>query len=226
MDSNFVDLDILLTRIREPRSKSYFLDAVRAYKANALRAALSSAWVAVVYDLISKYRELSTMGNAQATAYLKDWDAATNITNKQNTAKLLRMESKILCHAAREIQFLNPHALIQLKRFRQDRHLCAHPAFSNQAELFEPSPEMVRLHLVNAIDLVLSQHPLQGKAISDWFSIDVQSVGFPTDEWKIWDYVHQRYLDRTRPQNIINFGTVLAKSLLQGIPAEWGKSQM
>ena len=80
---------------------------------------------------------------------------------------------------------------------------------------------MVRLHLVNAIDLVLSQHPLQGKAISDWFSIDVQSVGFPTDEWKIWDYVHQRYLDRTRPQNIINFGTVLAKSLLQGIPAEW-----
>ena len=117
MDSNFVDLDILLTRIREPRSKSYFLDAVRAYKANALRAALSSAWVAVVYDLISKYRELSTMGNAQATAYLKDWDAATNITNKQNTAKLLRMESKILCHAAREIQFLNPHALIQLKRF-------------------------------------------------------------------------------------------------------------
>ena len=220
MDSSFIDLDILLTHIREPRSRGYFLDAVRAYKAGALRAAISSGWVAVVYDLILKYRELSALGNAQATAYLRDWDTATT---DQNTERLVKLESEILCHATREIQLLNPHALTHLKRFRQDRHRCAHPAFDTQSELFEPSPELVRLHLVNAIDLVLSQNPLQGKAILELFSIDVQSVGFPKDDFKIWDYVHERYLDRTRRQNIINFGTVLAKSLLRGVPEEWEK---
>ncbi|MFE8037904.1 hypothetical protein, partial [Escherichia coli] len=77
MDSGFVDLDILLTRIRHAQSKTYFLDAVKAYKAGALRGALTSAWVALVYDLIAKYRELSAMGDAAATAFLNTWDNAT-----------------------------------------------------------------------------------------------------------------------------------------------------
>ncbi len=74
MDTGFVDLDIVLTRIRHPQSKVYFLDAVKAYKAGALRGALTSAWVALVYDLIAKYRELSAMGDAAATAFLQSWD--------------------------------------------------------------------------------------------------------------------------------------------------------
>lgn len=55
MDTGFVDLDILLTKIRYSQSKVYFLDAVKAYKAGALRASLASAWVALVYDLIARY---------------------------------------------------------------------------------------------------------------------------------------------------------------------------
>ena len=218
MDSNFVDLDILLTHIRESRSRRYFLEAVKAYKAGALRAAISSAWVAVVYDLILKYQELSNLGNPQATVFLNNWN---NATAQQSTEKLVKMESGILNHAMTEIQLLNPNSLIHLERLRKDRHLCAHPAFDTQADLFEPSPELARLHLVNAIDLVLSQTPLQGKAILELFNIDVQSVGFPTDDLKIRDYVHQQYLKRTKPSYIINFGTVLAKSLLKGVPPQW-----
>ena len=52
MDTGFVDLDILLTRIRQAQSKVYFLDAVKAYKAGALRASLTAAWVALVSDLL------------------------------------------------------------------------------------------------------------------------------------------------------------------------------
>ena len=79
----------------------------------------------------------------------------------------------------------------------------------------------MRLHLVNAVDLVLSREPLQGKAIFDLFDVDVQSTGFPTAHARILDYVEQRYLERVRPQNIRNFGTVLAKSLLKGAPPQW-----
>ena len=222
MDSNFVDLDIIATRIREPGSKPYFLDAVKAYKAGALRAALSSTWVAVVYDLIMKYRELSALGDPGATAFLRAWDVATANDDRK---KLVNLETDIIKDATTKTQILNPIAKIQLDRLREDRNLCAHPAFSTEADLFEPLPEMVRLHLVNAIELILSQAPLQGKAVLERFSVDVQSAGFPTDRSKIRDYVEQRYLNQTRPQNVNNLGIVLAKSLLKGIPPEWEDSR-
>ena len=50
-------------------------------------------------------------------------------------------------------------------------------------------------------------------------------LAFPTERSKIRDYVEQRYLAQTRPQNINNFGLVLAKSLLKGIPPEWENSR-
>lgn len=218
MDTGFVDLDILLTRIRHHQSKVYFLDAVKAYKAGALRGALTSTWVALVYDLIAKYRELSAMGDQAATAFLQSWD---NATASGDIAKLLQLEGGILEDATANTQVVNRIARTHLERLRQDRHLCAHPAFSAEADLFEPSSELVRLHLVNTVDLVLSQEPLQGKAILDLYDVDVQSTGFPTANERILDYVEQRYLARVRAQNVRNFGTVLAKSLLKGVPAQW-----
>lgn len=218
MDSGFIDLDILLTRIRHAQSKAYFLDAVKAYKAGALRGALTSAWVALAYDLIAKYRELSALGDAAATLFLTSWD---NATRSNDIPKLLQLEADILEDATSNTQVINPIARTHLKRLREDRHLCAHPAFSAEADLFEPSHELVRLHLVNAVEYVLSQEPLQGKAIFETYDIDVQSPGFPTDSQRIINYVEQRYLTRIRSQNISNFGTVLAKSLLKGVPPQW-----
>ena len=222
MDTRLVDLDILVNRIREPRSKTYFLDAVKAYKAGALRTALTSIWVAVVYDLISKYRELNASGDAAAASFLRNWDEATK---QRNVKRLLDLEMNIVDDATNNVQLLSPVARIQLERLREDRNLCAHPTFYTDENLFEPSAEMVRLHLVNAIDMVLSQAPLQGKAIFEQFGLDVRSIGFPTNETVAQDYVDQRYLSQTRPQRIRNFGVVLAKSLLKGTPEEWEKER-
>ncbi|MER2266083.1 hypothetical protein [Methylobacterium oxalidis] len=222
MDAGFIDLDILLTRIRRAQSKVYFLDAVKAYKAGALRASLTTAWVALVYDLIAKYRELSALGDAGAAAFVHAWDTATAANDIR---RLLQLEATILDDATNNTQVVNRIAHVHLERLREDRHLCAHPAFSAEAELFEPSSELVRLHLVNVVDLVLSQEPLQGKAIFDLFDVDVQSAGFPSLHARIIDYVEQRYLERIRVQNIRNFGAVLAKSLLRGVPPQWEARQ-
>lgn len=218
MDASFIDLDILLTRIRNVQSRTYFLDAVRAYKAGALRAALTGAWVALAYDLIAKYRELSAMGDPAATAFIQSWDAAT-VSN--DIARLMKLEASIIDDATVNTQAISQIARTHLERLREDRHLCAHPAFSADAQLFEPTAELVRLHLVNAVDLVLAQEPLQGRAIFDLFDVDVQSTGFPIAHDRIVDYVEQRYLTRVRPQNVRNFGLVLAKSLLKGLPPQW-----
>ena len=195
---------------------------MKAYKAGALRASITSAWVALVYDLLTKYRELSAMGDAAANAFITSWDAATATSDVK---KLLQLEGSILEDATANTQVVNRIARTHLERLREDRHFCAHPAFSAEAELFEPSAELVRLHLANAVDLVLSKEPLQGKAIPDFYDIDVQSPGFPTARARILDYVEQRYLERVRTQNIRNFGTVLAKSLLKGLPGQWEPHQ-
>ncbi|MFM1684695.1 hypothetical protein [Aeromonas salmonicida] len=218
MDSSFVDLDILTSKIRNSSSKKYFLDTVKAYKSGALRASLTSAWVALVYDLIAKYRELSAHGEVSATNFIQTWD---NATTNQDLKKLLELEKDILIHATETTQILNSIDFKQLSRLREDRHLCAHPAYSAEAELFEPSSELVRLHMVNVVDLVLAREPRQGRAIFEVFSVDVQSVGFPTRHEQIVDYVEQRYLQRVRMANISNFGVILAKSLIKGVPMEW-----
>jgi hypothetical protein len=158
------------------------------------------------------------MGDAAAAAFLQSWD---NATVGGDISKLLQLEGGILEDATANTQVVNRIARTHLDRLREDRHLCAHPAFSAEADLFEPSPELVRLHLVSAVDLVLSQEPLQGKAIFDLYDADVQSPGFPTIHERILDYVEQRYLARVRAQNVHNFGLVLAKSLLKGVPAQW-----
>jgi hypothetical protein len=126
MDAGFIDLDILLARIRNAQSKVYFLDAVKAYKAGALRASLTSAWVALVYDFITKYRELHVMGDAAATKFITSWDAATA---ENNVTKLLQLEAGILEDATTNTQVVNGIARAHLERLREDRHLCAHPAF-------------------------------------------------------------------------------------------------
>ena len=77
------------------------------------------------------------------------------------------------------------------------------------------------MHLVTSIEHVLSQAPLQGKAILQQFNLDVQSPGFPSSQGLISDYVEQRYLTKIKPRNVVNLGMVLAKAILKQVPAEW-----
>lgn len=78
------------------------------------------------------------MGDSAATAFISSWDAATAANDVK---KLLQLEGGILEDATASTQVVNRIARTHLDRLREDRHLCAHPAFSAEAELFEPSPE-------------------------------------------------------------------------------------
>ncbi len=218
MDATLADLDVQLTRVRDARSRDYVLDAIRAYRAGALRPAVTAVWVAVAFDLISKYRELAGLGDAEARSYVDKWDRARDASSAE---QLLKLERGLLEHASEKLQLLEPIGLRDLRRLVADRHLCAHPAFSTEAELFQPSAELVRLHIVNAIELVLSQRPVQGRTILSEFDRDVVSPGFPSDPIQIANYIEQRYLSRARNATISSFGSVLAKALLRDEPATW-----
>jgi hypothetical protein len=215
-----LDLDTELLRIRDFRSRIYFTDALRSYRAGAMRAAIASAWVALVYDLLRKYRELASSGDREALAFLKEWDTAVQ---NSNTSKLLETERSILDHAHTKMGLMNAIGLRSLKRLLEDRHLCAHPAFQSNDELYEPTDELVKVHLCVVIDVVLAQKPLQGRGIFEVFSADIISSGFPTAKEGIVDYVEQKYLSQMRESVLRNFGIVLGKALILGTPVEWQK---
>jgi hypothetical protein len=212
------DLDAELLRIRDLRSRVYFGDALKCYRAGAFRAAISLTWIAVTYDLIRKYRELDGLGDAEARAFLASWDASVAANN---VAKLLDLERSLLDHAHRKMAIVDTMGLRTLKRLYEDRHLSAHPAFASRDDLYEPSDELVRAHMGAAVELVLAQRPVQGKGIFDAFSTDIQSPGFPSASRVIVDYVEQKYLANMRSSVLRNFGVVLGKSLIQNIPPEW-----
>jgi hypothetical protein len=53
------DLDELVISCRTEEARAYVSEAVACYKAGAFRACIVATWIAVVYDLLAKIRELA-----------------------------------------------------------------------------------------------------------------------------------------------------------------------
>src|SRR5215472_25819 len=123
------DLDAELLRVRDLRSRVYLGDALKCYRAGAFRAAISSTWIALAYDLIRKYQELAGLGDAEAHAFMAGWDGSVAANN---TKKLLELERGLLDHARQKMAIIDAMGLRTLRRLYEDRHLSAHPAFANK----------------------------------------------------------------------------------------------
>lgn len=212
MDAHLTDLDAILLRVRERRSRDYLREAVSAYRAGAYKAAVIGTWIAVSYDILSKIREIALSGDAAAVAFIGDFDKAIQNTNRE---RLQKLENQLLQQASDPFGFIGPQELSQLERLKEDRNLCAHPAFSTEAELFQPRAELVRLHIVHAAEMLLITSPVQGKSIIKAFVADLASTAFPRDREQAIRYVNERYLSRLRSGVLENFATVLLKSVLR-----------
>jgi hypothetical protein len=114
------------------------MEAVAAYQGGIYRAAIISTWIAVSYDVIAKVRELAAGGDANATQMISELDTAIAGRNVQ---QLQRIESGLLARARDDFEFLSAHEFTDLERLREDRHLCAHPAFVGEELLFVLRPD-------------------------------------------------------------------------------------
>jgi len=172
----------------------------------------------LAFDLIQKYRELASLGEPEATTFIVEWDTA--VANS-DTSKLTKLEASLLDHAHTKLSMFSAAGLRSLKRLREDRHTSAHPAYISTEELYEPSDELARAHIMAAIEIVLAQKPIRGRGIIESFGADLVSPGFPYDVGASLNYVEQKYLAHMRDATVKNFGTVLAKSLIRENVEEW-----
>lgn len=194
------DLNQLVFNVREVESKKLFGEALAAYRGGALRAALVATWIAAVYDIIAKARELAAQGEGVPGAFVKELDSAIAANN---VTKLQQIESGILERANTDFGFFAPHEYTDLTRLGDDRNLCAHPAFVSEDGLFQPTPELVRMHLVHAVEHLLSRAPLQGKAATERLTAEMTRPSFPVTVEEVEVFLKDRYLDHAKDTLVV-----------------------
>jgi hypothetical protein len=173
-----MDLDELVLLCRSDRARQYIAEAVGCYRGGAYRATIVSTWIAVVFDILDKLRELDLSGDANARAKLGEFEKNREADNRK---KLLELERGILEVAAKEFELLAAIEYEELVRLHDDRNRCAHPSMISDEDPYRPSAELARSHMRNAVVYLLSRQPVQGKAAHNRIMQDISSQYFPTD---------------------------------------------
>lgn len=212
------DLDELALTVRDRTSKSYIIEAINAYRGGAYRSAIISTWIAVSYDIIAKLRELALQNDAAAIQWISGLDNA--IANNQ-ISKLQVLEEQILNVAETRFEFFAPHEAEDLQRLKRDRNYCAHPAFVAEDVLFQPTPDLVRTHIVHAVIHLLSQEPVQGRKAVTRLCEDLLRESFPEDIESTAVFMNSKYLNRARRTLVESIIDVLIKTILKGDDSEF-----
>ncbi|MDY0815986.1 hypothetical protein [Kitasatospora purpeofusca] len=195
------NLEELLTRVHNPEVRPLIRDGHRAYASGIPRAAIVLTWTAVCADLIAKARVLAEDGEPEAQALAKEVERAQGLAadtdgNRRGTAIpiMLKVERTIL-DTALKLELIDSSQHVQLARLQEDRHQSAHPSLRPLGELYEPSAEYARAHLLAALDAVLIHPPSQGRKVRESFAAHVADSGFLLNA----GHLTNTYFDRVRP---------------------------
>lgn len=210
------DLDELVLRCRDDQARRMFAEAVSSYRAGAYRAAIVTCWLAVYFDFVEKLRELDVAGEKNATEIVAK---LAEITKRKDLSAALRFEREILDVAQRKFELISQYERVDLERLFEDRNRCAHPSVLQDDTPYSPSPELVRAHLFNAVELVLSQPPAQGKFALDRILKELSSDYFPVKQLDAEAYLRAGSLRNPR-ETLLR--AVLIELLKRVLPAELG----
>ncbi len=235
MTLGLTDLDELIETILDQDSKRYIIEALNAYRGGAYRAAIISTWIAVFYDIISKLRALYNISDdvtrkeIEKILYRIDNHENMEIINKTEKKSVEKetknhrhkgkkkksLESCILDEIQKEpFEFLTKIEYDDLERLRQDRHKCAHPAYNSESKLFQPTPELVRYHIINAIRHLLQYPPLQGKTALKRFKLELKQPIYSEKREDIIKFINTIFPQRLSDTAIKNLTTDLLHELL------------
>lgn len=192
--------------------KKYLVEAISCYKTGAFRSAIVTIWIAIVFDLINKTRELSIAGDKAAEEIINKFD---DLREKNDISSSLKFERDILSLAKERLEIISHIEYIDLERIQQDRNRCAHPSMLNDNDIFSPSGELVRNHIVVAVQYLLRYPPAQGKAALSKILSEIDSDYFPEKPEEIKTTLNKTPLFRARETLIKSVIIVLIKNTLK-----------
>jgi len=215
--TRLADFDELIVRCRDAQAKAHIAEAVASYRAGAFRACIVTTWIAVVYDIIAKLRELASAGDSAAkveTAKLE------RIVEQHDIQASLEFEKRALDLAKDTFALLTPNEHADLARLQSDRNRCAHPSLNSLEEPYSPPAELARLHVRSAVQYLLMREPVQGKAALQRLIDDVSSAYFPADSVKAREYLSSGPLKRPKETLVNEFTKALVAGLIQSPTGE------
>jgi hypothetical protein len=195
-----MSLDDLSERVYDRRSKAYFDEALRAYRADSCRSANVLAWTAIVCDLYFKLIELRDVHQDPVAASL-----LTEVQTKQSTAQnKSEWETFLVEEVGKRFSFFETGEKEAMLRLRDIRHFCAHPTLKTSTlELYQPSREETAAGLRNALLCVLVKSPLMSTKVVESLVTDLAAVkaSLP-DQEKCETYLMGKWL-RNMPESTL-----------------------
>ena len=222
MEERLVDLDALVLRCRDDQAREYIAEAIACYRAGAFRSCIVATWIAVVYDFMDKLRELELTGDKKAREALEEFE---EIQKQHDVKRALEFERQVIEMAKDDFELISPLEYIDLIRLQDDRNRCAHPSMNSFEEIYQPTAELARCHLRNAVVHMLQRPPVQGKAALDRLVRQVSSEYFPQTLDAAMRSFETGPLVRPRESLVRNFIIVLMKELLLGNLDENGEQR-
>jgi hypothetical protein len=222
------DLDEMVLSCRSEEARNYVGEALACYRAGAFRACIVSTWIAVVFDLIAKIRELALSGDAAAQEIvnnLNSWQPLIEVGDAGAIKNSLEFERDVVRIANDRFGFFEGLQVLDLHRLRDDRNRCAHPTYQGNEQPYSPTAELARVHLVHAVKHVLSQAPVQGKAATTQIIKLVQSAYFPTNVDQAKVQLRANGLDKPKDSLVRSVTDQLLFGLLEGEPSLKGRKQ-
>lgn len=164
-------IELSAERIVDARTKKYFSEVLLSYNNGCFRSAVVMLWSVVVCDLLFKLSELGAhYGDPTAKSILKSVEAAR--TKNLNSPE---WEWQLVEEIKARTQLLEAGDFANLQSLLRHRHLSAHPVLSASEVLFEPSKDIARAHIRNALEGVLTKPSIMTKKIFDAFVEDLEA---------------------------------------------------
>lgn len=200
MDVKIFSLEEQKRKIHDQRSKKYFDEVYKSYANSCYRSATVMLWSVVICDLIFKLQELRDFYNDQSAGKILTEIEAIQAQDPYSP----KWEKELLKLIFERTKLLDTASHHKLSIIQDHRHLSAHPVISDEDTLFEPTDEMVRSDIRNAIESLLAKPPFLTQKVLSTILSDLENVKdiLPNDA-SLEKYLNSKYLHSINQEVII-----------------------
>lgn len=205
------DIYDLIYKCRDVNSRIFIEEAVNSYKAGAYRSCINNTWLAIVMNITYKIEQLALMSDAEAIVQKQRLD---KIKATNDIAGMLSFERDILKLVKDKFELFDDIVLIDLTRIQEDRNRCSHPLLHANDEPYIPSAEQARHHLTVAVEKLLSEGNVFGKAAITKILDLINSPLFPIMYNESEKILNNSYLSSPKKKLVENILKILYKEIL------------
>lgn len=190
---NNFSLEETSEKIYFSKTKEYFNEVLSSYHNENYRSAIVMLWSVVICDIIYKLNHLVDIyDDKQAKNILKTIERI-----QTNNPKSSEWEIKLIEESWNNTQLIDNVEYTYLDFLQKQRHLCAHPVLTGNAELHSPNKETVRSLLRNSLEYVLTKPPFYTSRILDEILSDISNNSSALQtERNMRRYLESRYLNK------------------------------